>query len=237
MSIRVLVVDDQQMFRVGLVAILAAQSDIDVVGEAVDGADALEKVRALRPDVVLMDVRMPTMNGIEATAAILGDGETEGDAQPEGDAESAPRPRVVMLTTFDIDDYVFAALRAGASGFLLKDAAPDELVAAVRTVHAGDALLSPRVTRTLVAEFVGAPVRRTQPVPAFAELTEREREVLLLIAAGLSNSEIAEKLFIAEQTTKSHVSRILTKLGLRDRVHAVVLAYESGLVTPGEQPR
>ncbi len=222
-SIRVLVVDDQQMFRVGLVAILRAQPDIEVVGEAVDGADALEKVRELAPDVVLMDVRMPHLNGIEATEAILGDEAIEH------------RPRIVMLTTFDIDDYVFAALRAGASGFLLKDAAPDELVAAVRTVHAGDALLSPRVTRTLVSEFVGTPARREQPVPAFEELTEREREVLLLIAAGLSNGEIAERLFIAEQTTKSHVSRILTKLGLRDRVHAVVLAYESGLVTPGEQ--
>ena len=223
MSIRVLVVDDQQMFRVGLVAILQAQSDIEVVGEAVDGADAVERVRELQPDVVLMDVRMPNLNGIEATEAILGDETIE------------QRPRIVMLTTFDIDDYVFAALRAGASGFLLKDAAPDELISAVRTVYAGDALLSPRVTRTLVAEFVGTPQRREQPVPAFEELTEREREVLLLIAAGLSNSEIAEKLFIAEQTTKSHVSRILTKLGLRDRVHAVVLAYESGLVTPGEQ--
>jgi len=222
-SIRVLVVDDQQMFRVGLVAILQAQSDIEVVGEAVDGADAVERVRELQPDVVLMDVRMPNLNGIEATEAILGDETIE------------QRPRIVMLTTFDIDDYVFAALRAGASGFLLKDAAPDELISAVRTVYAGDALLSPRVTRTLVAEFVGTPQRREQPVPAFEELTEREREVLLLIAAGLSNSEIAEKLFIAEQTTKSHVSRILTKLGLRDRVHAVVLAYESGLVTPGEQ--
>jgi len=224
-SIRVLVVDDQQMFRVGLVAILQAQSDIEVVGEAVDGADAVERVRELQPDVVLMDVRMPNLNGIEATEAILGDETIE------------QRPRIVMLTTFDIDDYVFAALRAGASGFLLKDAAPDELISAVRTVYAGDALLSPRVTRTLVAEFVGTPQRREQPVPAFEELTEREREVLLLIAAGLSNSEIAEKLFIAEQTTKSHVSRILAKLGLRDRVHAVVMAYESGLVVPGDRDR
>ena len=220
MTIRVLVVDDQQMFRVGLVAILAAQHDIEVVGEADDGAAALTKTRSLRPDVVLMDVRMPVMNGIDATAAIL------------GDPVSAHRPRIVMLTTFDIDDYVFSALRAGASGFLLKDATPEELVGAVRTVHEGDALLSPRVTRTLVAEFVGTPARRP-PSTATASLTDREREVLLLMAAGLSNGEIAERLFIAEQTTKSHVSRILSKLGLRDRVHAVVFAYESGLVSPG----
>jgi DNA-binding NarL/FixJ family response regulator len=217
-SIRVLVVDDQQMFRVGLVAILAAQPDIEVVGEAEDGAAAIAKVRSLRPDVVLMDVRMPTMNGIDAAAAIL------------GDEVSAHRPRIVMLTTFDIDDYVFAALRAGASGFLLKDATPEELVAAVRTVHAGDALLSPRVTRTLVAEFVGAPARRSPPSTVFAELTEREREVLQLIADGLTNGEIAARLVVSEATVKTHVNHLFQKLGLRDRVQAVALAYEAGIV-------
>jgi len=221
-TIRVLVVDDQQMFRVGLAAILNAQPDIEVAGEAEDGAGAMARTRSLRPDVVLMDVRMPGMNGIEATAAIL------------GDELSAHRPRILMLTTFDIDDYVFAALRAGASGFLLKDATPDELIAAVRTVHAGDALLAPSVTRTLIQEFVGAPARRATPSHLLAALTDREREVFALIAAGLSNAEIAGRLFVSEQTTKSHVSRILSKLGLRDRVHAVVFAYDSGLVRPGD---
>lgn len=221
MSIRVLVVDDQQMFRVGLVAILGSQADIEVAGEAEDGVEALARVRALKPDVVLMDVRMPNMNGIEAATAILTDERT------------SHRPRVVMLTTFDVDDYVFSALRAGASGFLLKDAAPDELIAAVRTVYGGDALLSPRVTRRLVEAFASAPKPRVDPASVVAGLTEREREVFVLMGAGHSNTEIAQELFIAEQTTKSHVSRILTKLGLRDRVHAVVLAYESGLVVPG----
>lgn len=227
MSIRVLVVDDQPMFRVGLVAILGAQPGIEVAGEAADGDEAISRVRSLRPDVVLMDVRMPNRNGIEAAAAIL------------GDERSAQRPRIVMLTTFDADDYVFAALRAGASGFLLKDAAPDELVAAVRTVHAGDALLAPRVTKRLIESFADAPRPRIAPESVLAALTDREREVFLGIAAGRSNTEIARDLFIAEQTTKSHVSRILMKLGLRDRVHAVVLAYESGLVVPGsgDDPR
>jgi len=220
-SIRVLVVDDQEMFRVGLVAILGAHDGIEVVGEATDGDVAIRRVDELRPDVVLMDVRMPTLDGIEATRRILADERFD------------PPPRVVVLTTFDADDYILSALRAGASGFLLKDAAPDELVAAVRTVHGGDALLSPRVTRTVVGQLVAAAPRELAPRPELAALTERELEVLLLVAAGLSNSEIAERLFIAEQTTKSHVSRILTKLGLRDRVHAVVLAYESGLVVPG----
>ncbi|CAM3450969.1 response regulator [Isoptericola cucumis] len=219
--IRVLVVDDQAMFRVGLAAILDAQPDISVAGEAEDGTQALARARSLRPDVVLMDVRMPGMNGIDATAAIL------------GDTISAHRPRVVMLTTFDIDDYVFAALRAGASGFLLKDAAPDDLVAAVRTVHAGDALLAPRVTRMLVEELLERPA----PAPkrdVLVALTERERDVFMLMARGMSNSDIARRLYIAEQTTKTHVSRILGKLGLPDRVHAVVLGYEAGLVRPGD---
>lgn len=219
--IRVLVADDQAMFRVGLTSILAAQPDIAIAGEAEDGAQACAKARSLTPDVILMDVRMPVMNGIDATAAIL------------GDQISAHRPKIVMLTTFDIDDYVFAALRAGASGFLLKDAAPDELVAAVRTVHAGDALLAPRVTRMLVEAVLDHPT----PAPktnVLAALTDREREVFMLMARGLSNNQIADHLFIAEQTTKTHVSRILSKLGLPDRVHAVVLGYESGLVRPGD---
>ena len=219
--IRVLVADDQVMFRVGLTSILAAQPDIAIAGEAEDGAQACAKARSLIPDVILMDVRMPVMNGIDATAAIL------------GDQISAHRPKIVMLTTFDIDDYVFAALRAGASGFLLKDAAPDELVAAVRTVHAGDALLAPRVTRMLVEAVLDHPT----PAPktnVLAALTDREREVFMLMARGLSNNQIADHLFIAEQTTKTHVSRILSKLGLPDRVHAVVLGYESGLVRPGD---
>jgi DNA-binding NarL/FixJ family response regulator len=225
-SIEVLIADDQAMVRAGFAALLDAHEGIRVTGQAADGLEAVTLSARLDPDVILMDVRMPQLDGIEATRRLL------GPSYP-----AAKIPRILMLTTFDIDDYVFAALRAGASGFLLKDATPEELVAAVRTVHAGDALLSPRVTRTLVAEFVGTPARRTPPSTAFADLTDREREVLLLMAAGFSNGEIAERLFIAEQTTKSHVSRILTKLGLRDRVHAVVLAYESGLVAPGDRDR
>lgn len=219
--IRVLVVDDQPMFRVGLVAILDAQPDIAIAGEAEDGAQAVARTRSTRPDVVLMDVRMPGMHGIEATRAIL------------TDAVSQHRPRIIMLTTFDIDDYVFSALRAGASGFLLKDAAPEDLITAVRTVHSGDALLAPRVTRMLIEALLDRPA----PTPTrdvLVELTDRERDVFMLMARGLSNSEIAGRLFIAEQTTKTHVSRILAKLRLPDRVHAVVLGYESGLVRPGD---
>lgn len=219
--IRVLVVDDQPMFRVGLVAILNAQSDITVAGEAQDGVQAVAKARSLRPDVVLMDVRMPGMHGIDAAKAIL------------TDTTSQHRPRVLMLTTFDIDDYVFAALRAGASGFLLKDAAPEDLVAAVRTVHSGDALLAPRVTRMLIEALLERPAS-TVTRDVLAELTDRERDVFMLMARGLSNVEIAGRLFIAEQTTKTHVSRILGKLGLPDRVHAVVLGYETGLIRPGD---
>lgn len=216
---RVMVVDDQQMFRMGLRAILQAQDDLEVVGEAANGAEAVVAVRALEPDVVLMDVRMPVVDGIEATRRIT--------------AEESDRPvRVVMLTTFDIDDYVFDALRAGASGFLLKDASADELVHAVRTVAAGDALLAPRVTRHLVEAFVAGPAPTALRPDVLAVLTERERDVFLLLARGRSNGEIAADLFIAEQTVKTHVGRILAKLQLRDRVHAVVLAYETGLVTP-----
>ncbi|MBM7503735.1 response regulator [Agromyces aurantiacus] len=222
MTVTVLVVDDQAMVRAGFAAVLDAHDDLRVVGQAADGAEAVRLARALRPDVVVMDVRMPGMNGIEATQAL----------------QTPPRssdyvPRVLMLTTFDIDDYVFAALRAGASGFLLKDAVPDEVVAAVRVIAAGDALLAPSVTRRLIEE-----VARQAPPPRvdehlLASLTAREREVLVLIARGRSNQEIAAALFIAEQTVKTHVGKILAKLGLRDRVHAVVFAYDVGLVRPG----
>ncbi|MCS5510905.1 response regulator transcription factor [Curtobacterium flaccumfaciens pv. flaccumfaciens] len=216
---RVMVVDDQQMFRVGLRAILQAQDDVEVVGEAANGAEAVVMAIRLRPDLILMDVRMPELDGIEATRRIT--------AAP---AESPVR--VVMLTTFDIDDYVFDALRAGASGFLLKDASAEELVQAVRTVSAGDSLLAPRVTRHLVEAFVAGPQPTAPRTEVLDVLTDRERDVFLLMARGRSNGEIAAELFIAEQTVKTHVGRVLAKLQLRDRVHAVVLAYESGLVTP-----
>jgi DNA-binding NarL/FixJ family response regulator len=197
--------------------ILDAHDDIEVVGEAIDGADAVRSFQRLRPDVVVMDVRMPTMDGIEATRRI-----TAAD----------PSAKVLVLTTFDLDEYVYDALRAGASGFLLKDRPPEELVSAVRIVAAGDALLSPSVTRRLIAEFANRP--QPPPVPdGLDELTEREREVLLLMAQGASNAEIATRLFVAETTVKTHVAHVLRKLGLRDRAHAVVLAYESGLVQPG----
>lgn len=216
---RVMVVDDQQMFRMGLRAILQAQDDVEVVGEAANGAEAVVAAIRLQPDVVLMDVRMPELDGIEATRRIT--------------AAPTDRPvRVVMLTTFDIDDYVFDALRAGASGFLLKDASADELVAAVRTVASGEALLAPRVTRHLVEAFVAGPVTAAPRTEVLDVLTDRERDVFLLIARGRSNGEIAGDLFIAEQTVKTHVGRVLAKLQLRDRVHAVVLAYEAGLVRP-----
>ncbi len=218
---RCLIADDQAMVREGFAAVLAAQPGVLVVGQAADGAEAVSQTRRLEPDVVLMDVRMPVMDGLEATRLIL------------GAAPSQHRPRVLMLTTFDLDDYVFEALRAGASGFLLKDATAAELVHAVRVVAAGDALLAPSVTRRLIADFTRRP--RTDPPPptALGALTHRETEVLRLIARGLSNAEISDTLFIAEQTTKTHIGRILAKLDLRDRAQAVVLAYESGLVTPG----
>jgi len=219
---RCLIADDQAMVREGFAAVLAAQPGLLVVGQAADGADAVRQVQHLRPDVVLMDVRMPVMDGLQATRQIL------------AAAASTTRPRVLMLTTFDLDEYVYAALHAGASGFLLKDATAAELVHAVRVVAAGDALLAPTVTRRLIADFA----RQPHPVPAFqpaalGALTPRETEVLRLIARGLSNAEISDTLVIAEQTTKTHVGRILAKLDLRDRAQAVVLAYETGLVTPG----
>ena len=218
---RCLIADDQAMVREGFAAVLAAQPGLVVAGQAADGAAAVRLARHLRPDVVLMDVRMPVMDGLQATREILG-----AAAGPE-------RLRVLMLTTFDLDDYVYAALRAGASGFLLKDATAAELVHAVRVVAAGDALLAPAVTRRLIADFARQP-RPDPPFPAaLGALTQRESEVLRLIARGLSNTEISDTLVIAQQTTKTYVGRILAKLDLRDRAQAVVFAYETGLVTPG----
>jgi DNA-binding NarL/FixJ family response regulator len=217
--IRVALVDDQAMVRVGFRMILETEPDITVVGEAGDGRDAIDMVRRSSPDVVLMDVRMPHMDGIEATARIVAD---DGGA------------RVLMLTTFDLDDYVYAALRAGASGFLLKDAPAEQLVQAVRVIAAGDALLAPSVTRLLIDEVSRRPpVDPAAVAPGLVDLTDRELEVLRLLARGRSNGEIAQRLFLGEATVKTHVGRVLTKLGVRDRVQAVVVAYESGLVTPG----
>jgi DNA-binding NarL/FixJ family response regulator len=222
MTIRLLLADDQVMVRQGFGALLSAQDGMLVVGEAANGDEAVRVSRELRPDVVLMDVRMPVMDGLEATQRLL---------NPSGGGDH--RPRVLMLTTFDLDDYVYEALRAGASGFLLKDATADDLVAAVRVVAAGDALLAPRVTRRLIEEFARRP-RRDRPRPdQLADLTARELEVTRLIARGLSNGEIADSLVLAEQTVKTHVGRILAKLQLRDRAQVVVAAYESGLITPG----
>lgn len=208
------------MIRAGFEALLDAQDGIDVVGTAADGAGILDVVRRTQPDVVLMDIRMPKVNGLEATRIVLG--------------EPGEVPKILMLTTFDADEYVFAALRAGASGFLLKDAAPEELVHAVRVVAAGDALLSPQITRTLISDYVSQPAVPQTAGAVEILLTERELEVTRLVARGHSNVEIAEQLFLAEQTVKTHVSRILSKLDLRDRVQIVVTAYESGLVRPGE---
>ena len=218
---RCLIADDQAMVREGFAAVLAAQPGLQVAGQAADGADAVAQASRLQPDVVLMDVRMPVMDGLAAAREIL------------RAAGGQPRPRVLMLTTFDLDDYVYEALRAGASGFLLKDATAAELVSAVRVVAAGDALLAPSVTRRLIADFARQPRRDAALPPALSALTQRETEVLRLIARGLSNAEISETLVIAGQTTKTYVGRILAKLNLRDRAQAVVVAYESGLVTPG----
>jgi DNA-binding NarL/FixJ family response regulator len=216
-TIRVVIADDQALMRGGFRMILDAADDIEVVAEAIDGADAVRVFERQHPDVVVMDVRMPTMDGIEATRRIT---KVDGDA------------KILILTTFDLDEYVYEALRAGASGFLLKDRPPEELVTAVRTVAGGDALLSPTVTRRLIAEFAARP-DEPPPPDGLNELTDREREVLLLLAQGASNAEIASRLFVAETTVKTHVAHILRKLGIRDRAQAVVLAYESGLVRPG----
>ncbi|WP_431279333.1 response regulator [Leifsonia poae] len=221
MTITVLIADDQAMVRAGFAAILDAQDDISVVGQAADGAEAVELARKLRPDLVLMDVRMPVMNGIDATRELV----HPSRGEPH-------QPLVLVLTTFDADDYVHDALNAGASGFLLKDALPEDLVQAVRIVAAGDALLAPRITKRLLERFASQRPANTRHALALSDLTEREREILVLMGRGYSNGEIAAELFIAEQTVKTHVSRIFTKLGLRDRVHAVILAFDAGLVEP-----
>jgi DNA-binding NarL/FixJ family response regulator len=245
MAIRVMLVDDQVLLRTGFRMVLAAQPDMDVVAEAGDGGEALEVLRHTRVDVVLMDVRMPRMDGVEATRRICAGGRRadRGTAQDvrgaaddaRGGTETPGAPRVLILTTFDLDEYAFTALKAGASGFMLKDVPPDELLTAIRAVHSGDAVVAPSTTRRLLDRF-------TPMLPSSAEpeghtgidrLTEREREVLLLVAQGMSNGEIARKLVLSEATVKTHVGRILTKLELRDRVQAVVLAYESGLVRAG----
>jgi DNA-binding NarL/FixJ family response regulator len=219
----VLIVDDQELVRVGLRKILESEPDTTVVGEAADGDEAVAAALRLRPDVVLMDIRMPVLDGIEATRRIVA---------------ARPGMRVLILTTFGLDGYVYDALRAGASGFMLKDAPPEEIAAAVRIVASGDALLAPAITRSVIEEFTrrpSAPVA-AMPPPAVAELTPRERQVLDLLVRGLSNPEICAELVISEATAKTHVARILQKLGLRDRVQTVIYAYESGLVTPAERP-
>jgi DNA-binding NarL/FixJ family response regulator len=221
---RVVVADDQALVRAGLKMVLEAEPDIDVVGEASDGREAIDQVRSLRPDVVLMDIRMPELDGLEATRRLM--------TAPGDDT-----PKVLMLTTFDLDEYVYEALRAGASGFLLKDTPPEQLVSAIEVVAQGEALLSPSITRRVISEFVkGTGPKPQAQFPRLSDLTARELEVLLSIARGLSNAEIAKELFVSETTVKTHVARILMKLGLRDRVQAVVLAYEAGVVQPGGDP-
>ena len=217
--IRVLVADDQTLMRSGLVGMLAVHDDLEVVGEAADGLEAVQRAAVLRPDVVVMDIRMPRLDGIEATRRLR--------AAPGG-------PRVLVLTTFDLDEYVWQALRAGAGGFLLKDAPPERLADAVRTVAGGEPLLAPSVTRRLVERYVGGPAADAA-ARLLADLTPREREVLDLVVEGLSNAEVGARLHLSEATVKTHVTRVLAKLGVRDRVQAVVLAYESGLVTPGRR--
>lgn len=228
--IRVALVDDQQLVRAGFRMVIDSQPDLEVVVEAGDGLEALRRIAAVDVDVVLMDVRMPHLDGLAATERLT---QGRGDRVP-GDGGVRPVPRVVVLTTFDLDEYVLAAIRAGASGFLLKDAPPEQMLAAIRTVHAGDAVIAPSSTRRLLEHLVVAlPATEATAVPGISDLTEREREVLVLMARGRSNTEIAGDLFVAEATVKTHVGRVLSKLGARDRVQAVVAAYEAGLVRPG----
>jgi DNA-binding NarL/FixJ family response regulator len=218
MSTRVLIADDQALVRAGFRKLLESAPDVEVVGEAADGREAIDEARRLRPSLVLMDIRMPRLDGIEATRRLVADGEGA---------------RVLILTTFGLDDYVYEALRAGASGFMLKDAPPEELLAAVEVVARGDALIAPAVTRSVIEEFVRHSPGDRPPPPVLDALTEREREVLELLARGLSNAEIAERLVVSAGTVKTHVAHVLSKLDLRDRVQAVILAYEAGVITPG----
>lgn len=227
MTIRVLIVDDQALVRAGFRVLLETATDIEVVGEADNGEDAVVGAETLAPDVILMDIRMPMMDGLEATRRIL---------ERARVTDAAPSPRVLVLTTFEADTYVYEALRVGASGFLLKDTDPAQLIQAVRVVAGGDALLAPSVTKRLIAEFASRPeVRRAHPAE-LKSLTERELEILTLVARGLSNQEIAEALFISPATAKTHVSRVMMKLAARDRAQLVVMAYEAGLVVPGPDP-
>jgi DNA-binding NarL/FixJ family response regulator len=221
MSIAVVVADDQGMVRSGLRSLLEQASDIEVVGEAADGQEALSAVRRLRPDVALMDIRMPNLDGLAATRTLVGEATTS---------------RILVLTTYDLDEYVFEALRAGASGFMLKDAPAEELVGAIRVLAAGEALLAPAVTRRVIEAFARLPVPSAVHASALAELTSREVDVLRLLARGLSNAEIARELVVSGATVKTHVSRVLVKLGLRDRIQAVIFAYESGLIAPAPPP-
>ncbi|HSA49438.1 MAG TPA: response regulator transcription factor [Yinghuangia sp.] len=218
-TIRVLLADDQHLVRAGFRSILEDEADITIVGEAADGAEAVAGARAHLPDVLLMDIRMPNVDGLEAARRIAADSALDG-------------VKVVILTTFDLDDYIYGALRAGATGFLVKDTEPEELIRAVRVAARGDALISPQVTRRLIAEFAGR-VGQPVPDPRLDELTSREREVMRLVAGGMTNDEIAARLVLSPATAKTHVSRIMTKLGVRDRSQLVVLAYESGMVSPG----
>ena len=225
MSVRIMIADDQALVRAGFKMILDAEDDIEVIGEAVDGLQAVEVARRLKPDVVLMDIRMPELDGIEATRRVV---------KAAGDDEQPVR--VIMLTTFDLNEYVYEALRAGASGFLLKDVPPEQLAAGIRVVAGGEALLAPSITRRLIEEFAEVAPAIPEAPPGLDELTARELEVFKLVARGLSNAEIASELVVSETTVKTHVARMLMKLGLRDRVQAVVLAYESGVAIPGRGP-